>query len=352
MSRFDRNLLGALDALLGERNVTRAAERLGVTQPTMSGKLQRLRYQFDDELLVRNGRDMDLTPFATSLVGPVRQAIDDIESLFLRGEPSFNAASSARAFRIMVSDDCLSMLMPRVVARVASSAPGIQLQLEVVRDPVEKLLSGEADICLASNDLPSFSQMTAEEKIQSELLYSDEFVCVVDDKHPLGEGATIEEYLGFSHVGVGTRDHAGCVIAEAIRHHSSDFQFNVHVPDFSLVPEMVARTNLVGMIPKRLAKTLATSLPVRTFFPPFAIPTMNTCMLWRTRGRQDLAHSWLRDMLRSECALWCADVSTIATIARKVSSADQSHVRSLNSERMKVVEIGRHKSRTAVQGFG
>jgi len=75
MSRFDRNLLGALDALLSECNVTRAAEKLGVTQPTMSGKLQRLRYQFDDELLVRKGRDMELTPFASSLIGPVRQAI-------------------------------------------------------------------------------------------------------------------------------------------------------------------------------------------------------------------------------------------------------------------------------------
>src|ERR1700753_1546934 len=129
LNRFDMNLLIALDALLREKNVTRAGERIYLSQSTMSGALQRLRDYFGDELLVRVGRELELTPRAQTLVDPVRDILLRVQAA-LESEPSFDPATAARRFSIVMSDYCFLTFLRPVIKRLQEEAPGITCRVE------------------------------------------------------------------------------------------------------------------------------------------------------------------------------------------------------------------------------
>jgi LysR family nod box-dependent transcriptional activator len=304
MARFDLNLLSALNALLTEKSVTRAAERLNVTQPTMSGMLQRLRCQFDDQLLVRNGRDMELTSFGGSLVETAREALRGIE-LLVHSQAVFDPATSTREFTLMASDYCTSIFLPQVVAHMATHAPGVRLIQQPIMAPVERLMTGEIDLCITADDLSLFSMVCdGAEKLQSEPLFSDEFVCVVAQDHPLNEHADLKELLSFPHVGVQMVGTLNTIEMASLRQLAPHYKPNFMVADFSLVACMVARSNLVGVIQARLAEVAARTLPVRAFRPPFEMPTLVEAMLWHSRHIHDPAHLWIRGVLRDVAASW------------------------------------------------
>jgi LysR family transcriptional regulator, nod-box dependent transcriptional activator len=303
MARFDLNLLSALDALLADKNVTRAADRLHVTQPTMSGMLQRLRYQFDDQILVRNGRNMELTPFGASLVEPVREALRGVE-LLMHAEPVFDPATSAREFTVMASDYCMSIFLPEVVAYISRHAPGVRLIMRALDAPVGRLTSGEIDLCITADDLSLFGRDNCTEKLQSEHLFSDEFVWIVAKDHPLDETADLDTLLSYPHIGVEMAGAVGTIETVALREHAPNYRPNFAVPDFSIVACMVARSNLVGVIQSRLADVAARTLPIRTVRAPFQMATLNEIMLWHSRHLQDPAHAWFRGVLGEVAGNW------------------------------------------------
>lgn len=297
MARFDLNLLGALNALLSDRNVTRAAERLNVTQPTMSGMLQRLRDQFNDELLIRNGRHLELTPFAASLIEPVREALRSVE-LLIRAEPVFDPATSTREFTLMASDYCTSILLPHVVSHLVAYAPSVRLIMQPINAPIERMFAGTIDLCITADDLSLLGSDNGGEKLQSEQLFCDEFVCVVAKDHPLNERSSLQELLSFPHVAVQMIGAVSTIEMAALRQHAPLYKPNFMVGDFSLVARMVAGSNLVGVVQSRLAEVAARTLAIRTFQPPFAMPVLREAMLWHSRHIQDPAHAWLRGVLR------------------------------------------------------
>ncbi len=305
MARFDLNLLSALDALLNERNVTRAAERLSVTQPTMSGMLLRLRHQFDDQLLIRNGRGMELTHYAQSLIEPVRNALHGIEAI-VKAEPTFDPNTSTRVFTLMASDYCTSIFLPQLVARVSATAPGVRLDIQALNAPVERMLSGEIDLCISTDNTRLLCREVDEDKLQTEHLFSDGFVCVVAENHPLGEGATLEEYLSYPHVGVQMAGVLTTIEAASLRRQVPNYKPAITVSEFSLVACMVSQSNLVGIVQQRLARVAGRTLPIRSFTPPFVTPGINETMLWHPRHMEDPAHIWLRGILLSEASAWLA----------------------------------------------
>jgi len=321
MARFDLNLLSALNALLSDRNVTRAAERLNVTQPTMSGMLQRLRFQFNDQLLVRNGRQLELTPFGASLVEPVLEAIRGVELLML-AEPVFEPRTSTRAFTLMASDYCTSIFLPQVVSHIATYAPGVRLIMQPINAPFERMFSGEVDLCITADDLSLFGLDNGEEKLQSEQLFSDEFVCVVATDHPLDEQSDLSELLSFPHVGVEMAGTLSTIETAWLRKHAPLYKPNFMVGDFSLVPCMVAGSNLVGIIQSRLAELAARSLPIRTLRPPFAMPTLHESMLWHARHIQDPAHVWFRGVIRDVASAWVGN-SLMADGSKEAQNLEQ-----------------------------
>jgi LysR family nod box-dependent transcriptional activator len=306
MARFDLNLLAALDALLIERNVTRAADRLNVSQPTMSGMLLRLRYQFRDPLLVRVGRRLELTPLGCTLKDSVREALRSVETL-VGAEPVFDPATSKRTFKVMASDYCTSIFLPRIVASLARSAPGVRLIMQPLHTPLERLASAEIDLCVTADDLTLLSKYADEEKLRSEYLFSDDLVSVVSLQHPLDEGATLEEYLSFPHVGIQMEGMRSSIEAESLRHKAQLFRPTYVVAQFSQVACMVAQTQLVGVVQARLARLAALCHPIRMFRPPFDMPTLNEVMLWHPRHDLDPAQVWLREIFREEGRAWCED---------------------------------------------
>jgi LysR family transcriptional regulator, nod-box dependent transcriptional activator len=303
MARFDLNLLSALHALISEKNVTRAAEQLNVTQPTMSGMLQRLRYQFDDQLLVRNGRRMELTPFAASLVEPVRQALRGVEVLMLT-EPMFDPATSTREFRMMASDYSTSIFLPHVVAHIANKSPGIRLIVQPLNAPVDRLISSEIDLCITADDLSLFGFEDLTDKLHSEPLFTDEFVCVVANDHPLENPSEVADILNFPHVGVEMVGAVGTIDAVSLRRHAPMFRPNFMVAEFSLVPFMVAHSHLIGVIQSRLAEMAKRMLPIRTFRPPYDMPSLLETMFWHPRHIEDPGHAWLRGVIREVADTW------------------------------------------------
>ena len=303
MPRFDLNLLTALDALIKERNVTRAAERLHVTQPTMSGMLQRLRYQFDDPLLVRNGRHMELTYFGLSLIEPVKDALRGVESL-IRAEPSFEARTSTRTFSLMASDYCTAIFMPRVIARLASEAPNVRLEIQSLNAPVERMLSGELDMCISTNHVNLLRKETGEDLLQSRPLFSDEFVCVVSMNHALNEESTLDDYMSHPHVGVQLANDIDTIICLSTRRHRPQYRPAYTVADFSMIPLIVARSHLVGIVQKRLAEMAAATTPIRMLAPPFEIPSINETLLWHPRHSEEPSHAWLRQLMFDEAQAW------------------------------------------------
>lgn len=303
MARFDLNLLSALNALLSDKNVTRAAERLNVTQPTMSGMLQRLRYQFDDQLLVRNGRELELTPFGASLVDPVREALRSVE-LLIHTEPVFDPASSTREFTLMSSNYCASVFLPHLVAHVAAHAPGVRLIMQPINNPIERIFAGEIDLCITADDMSLFSIHGGVEKIHSEPLFSDEFVCVVAKDHPLDEHSDLEEVFKFPHIGVHMFGTINTIESAWLEQHRPGYKPAAVVADFPLVGPMVAQSRLVGVMPARMAEIAARAVSIRAFRPPYEMPTLHEAMLWHARHMQDPAHVWLRGSLRDVAAAW------------------------------------------------
>ena len=303
MARFDLNLLSALNALLADKNVTRAAERLNVTQPTMSGMLQRLRYQFDDQLLVRNGRDLELTPFGAALVEPVREALRSVDLLIHTG-PVFDPATSNRKFTIMSSNYCASVFLPRVVAHVATHAPGVYLVMQPINNPIERIFAGEIDLCITADDMSLLSAHGGVEKIHSELLFSDEFVCVVARDHPLDGDVSLDELFSYPHVGVQMFGTVNTMESAWIEQHRPGYKPNAVVADFPLVAPMVTQSRYVGVMPARMAELSARALQIRTFATPFTMPTLNEAMMWHVRHMGDPAHVWLRSVVRDVAAEW------------------------------------------------
>lgn len=301
MERFDLNLLGALDALLTERNVTRAAEKLNVTQPTMSGMLQRLRYRFRDQLLVRNGRAMDLTPFALALYDPVRNALRGVETLLL-AEPIFDPATSTRSFTIMASDYCTIVFMPKVFAQLSRQAPSVRVNTKPLVMPLERLAAAEVDLCISSSRLTQLSH--ERDKLQSEYLFADDFVCVVRADHPLDETSSLEEYLSFPHVGIQFEGIPASLETIALSQHVPQYRAPYFVTEFSQIPCVVAESDIVGVVQRRLATIVARTLPIRMFKPPFFIPDLDEAIIWHPRYVDDPAHIWLRNLILETSRSW------------------------------------------------
>jgi len=179
LNRFDLNLLIALDALLHEKNVTRAAERVFLSQPAMSASLQKLRDYFQDALLVRVGREMELTPRALSLVQPVREALLKVQAT-LGTQPTFDPATVRRTYTVIATDEAIPELVPRVLGRLAREAPQIQCHVEQVsQTSLTRLSYGDADLCLSLDITKLYGLGEFPETLKFMALRPVRWVCVM-----------------------------------------------------------------------------------------------------------------------------------------------------------------------------
>ncbi len=295
LNRFDLNLLIALDALLHEKNVTRAAERVYVSQPAMSAALQKLRDYFDDPLLVRVGRDMELTPRGLSLVEPVREALLRIQAT-LGTQPTFDPKTVKRTFTVIVTDEAVPRIVPAVLRRVAREAPGIQCHFEQVsHTSLARLEYGDADLCLCLDLLRFFGIRAYPDTLRVIELRPVHWVGAACRDHPtLGDELTLEQYQALPHVFA--RPNGQTAPVEEFVRRLLNLDIDVRATGQSLLelPFMLPGTPLIATLPERVARLAAPLVPLKTFALPFDTLNGHEVLLWHKRNEPDPGHAWLR----------------------------------------------------------
>ena len=291
---FDAGLLVALDALLSEKSVTRAGERLHLSQPATSSILARLRRCFGNDLLVLTGRRMVLTPLAESLVQPVRDCLLQIQRT-VASKTEFNPAKSTRKFCLAVSEYTTAVLMSRALQEIAQMASGITFELVRLDETNEqKLEKGEIDFLIR----PTAHTLAMHPK---EPLFEDTHTCVVWSKNSLvGNTISLKKFFKLGHVAA----HFGySAILEDwfARHYGELLKVEVGTQDFETACRLVVGTNRIATVMSRMARLCAEHLPLRLIRPPFAIPPVVHCLQWHRYQDRDPGHIWLRARL-SEAA--------------------------------------------------
>lgn len=297
---IDANLLISLDALLREGSVTKAAQRVGLTQSAMSHALGRLRDQLGDPLLVRAGRQMVLTPRAEALAPRVARVVREMAQIFA-SEKNFDPSSLERSFAIRTTDHIQFVLMPELDTILNAEAPRVDLVLTPVIDQdVEALRNGSSDIVIGVfDDLPP--------DVHQQALFTDRFVCLVREGHPAaGAGLTLTQYGAMAHVLVAHRGgKPGSAVDRLLAEHGIKRRVARAVPHFLIAPFIVARSDAIVTMSERLAQRLVPLLGgLQILEPPLALEPYTLSMAWHERYDGDPAHRWLRDaMLRAASRL-------------------------------------------------
>lgn len=291
LDKLDLNLLIALDALLEERGVSLAADRLNLSQSAASGALARLREYFKDDLLVLHGRSMALTPRAEKLVVPVRSVLEQIRATIMVDKP-FDPLTSDRTLTIMATDYIVEILLRPLIVACATDAPGIVFELvPIVESPVEALQRGHADIMIGID-----SSVSTEHP--SELLYTEDFVIAGwQGNSMLAEPMTIESYEQLGHVVVWFGQTSSYEVSAA-RLRSIARRVEVIAPSFSSVGGLVVGTNRIATIHRMLAMRMAEYLPLKLTELPFEMPPVREIAQWSSRNASDPAIAWLVSRLK------------------------------------------------------
>lgn len=292
---LDLNLLMVLDALFVEKNVTRAGERIHLSQSATSGALSRLREFFKDDLLVPVGRRMVLTPLAEDLAQPVRELLQQAE-LVIRRTPVFSPESSERRFRIVMSDYVALVLMTRALPEIQRQAPGLALQILPVR--TDALEQGDADLVI----LPR--QILAKDH-PSETLFDDEFVCIACAKNNLiKKTLSLRDYLSLSHVAVrfGDQQDTPSLEDEFLGSLGRKRRIEVVATGFTLLPHLILGTTRIATVQRRLAEFYARQMPLKIVRLPKPLPRLEEAMQWHAFRNADPGLLWLRRTLKEFAA--------------------------------------------------
>ncbi|MCC7462050.1 MAG: LysR family transcriptional regulator [Gammaproteobacteria bacterium] len=296
LNRFDLNLLIALDALLREKNVTRAAERVFLSQPAMSAALQKLRIYFNDPLLVRVGRDLQLTPKGLSLVEPVHEVLLRVQAT-LATQPAFDPGSARQRFTLVLASPALVLLGPRLLERLAREARGVSCHFESLdATSLARLEYGDADLCIALDDPGFFAQRHWPEWLRSAALRSVRWSCIADRDNVLVDAGLDVERLRALPRAVAQSSSADASPAAGAAPPDGT---GVRASADSLLslPFLVIGTPLVASIPERLAHEFAARLPLKVVPDPERRGEEQELALWHKRREPDPAHAWFRELV-------------------------------------------------------
>lgn len=281
-----------------ERNVTRAARRVGITQPAMSQTLARLRELFADPLLVRRGRGMVLTPRAEVMLVPLSDALLSVERAVQLGM-GFDAATSTRIFSVALPDLSVTMMLSPLLRLIGEQAPGIRVQVEPISISrlSDRLASGAIDLVLAVH-------LGSSEGLRRETLLTDDYVCLVRRGHPLArrKRARIDDYAAHGHLAYTPVGFVPPPISEAVPGFASTSGIRASVPYLLALPEVVRSTDLVATVPRRLLSAPIDLRGVVTLEAPRELPPVVDSLWWHPRFDSDPAHQWLRERVREALA--------------------------------------------------
>lgn len=290
LSSVNLNLLVALEALLVERHVTRAARRVGVTQSAMSNALKQLRELFDDPLFVRHARGITPTARALAIEPGVREGLARLRSTL--EEPSFAPKTAERTFVIATSDYVELVLLAPLLRRLGKIAPRVRLELRSWgrHEVPDALARGEADLAIGYFDAIPASHEHAR-------IFEEHFVCLVRRDHPVIRAKlSLETWISVPHIVVSERG-GPTSIDRALAKKGKQRTVGARVSHFLLVPALVSATDLVAAVDSRVAATFARPLGLRVLPLPISLPNSRVGMVWHERAKTDPGHAWLRETI-------------------------------------------------------
>ncbi|PRY04455.1 LysR family transcriptional regulator [Paraburkholderia sp. BL25I1N1] len=288
--RLDLNLLVTLDVLLSERNVTRAAARLNLSQPSVSVQLGKLREAFDDPLLLPGARGMLPTPRADELREPLRNALETIKRAVMASDP-FDPASATNTWRVAAADyGELAVLLP-TLRRLRERAPGTRLAV-VEGQPAriaKRAEDGEIDLSLQTMD-------SVPQGLRAQKLFDENYVLVGRPGHPqLGRRPTIKQFCSMEHVVISPTGGGFVGVTDAVLEAAGlSRRVVLSVPHFLVAISVVKTTDLVAMLPARLVRAEPALKQVKA---PVDVPGYAMGMVWHERSHRDPSHQWLREQI-------------------------------------------------------
>lgn len=291
-NKLDLNLLVALDALLTEQHISRAAEKIHLSQSAMSNALGRLRTYFDDDLLVPIGRKMELTPRAEILKDSVRDVLVRIEGT-VAAQPAFVPTGSDRTFRIFASEYTQLVLAPHLMRLLAGQGPGLQVEwLPQGNNSYLQIERGEADFLIIPEAFCS-------QKHPTERLFEEDFVCLVWRESHLAQGQlTLQRYQNALHACMRPGD-GRTQAYESLLFQSRGLTRKIAVTTYSFatLPSLITGTEYIATVHRRLARYFEKAWPVAMRPMPIPFGTMHQCVQWHQYRTQDPALIWLRSLL-------------------------------------------------------
>jgi DNA-binding transcriptional LysR family regulator len=295
LAAVDLNLLVALEALLDERSVTRAARRIGLSQPAMSSALNRLRTLFADELFIRTSRGMRPTPRAAELTDPLRSALTQVRRTLGRREPFNPATADGRHFTIAVTDYADLVVIPKLTRMFRKVAPNVELRVKQLDRAMifEQIDRNEVDVAIAGH-------LRAPPRFVSQRLFQERFVCIAAPDNPriLKEGAlTAEVYLASPHALFTLVDDLSPrgTIDNLLEAEGVSRRIVATFPHITAIPFAVVGTDLIATLSMRIADTFSKVLHISVY--PFPFPGLrpfNVDLVYSARGESDTGLLWLR----------------------------------------------------------
>lgn len=299
------NLLPILAELLRCRNVTHAANLLNLTQSTVSGALRQLRIIFDDKLLVQRGREMQLTEKARRLAPEVEQLIDLSRRLF--ATDSFDPTTAETNFRVATADYMCALVASRISSVFQTQAPKVSLTLSPTPGTSAKeLLLGTLDLIVCPDRLPNWEACGLSKDdpdFEHDVFMRDEWVAIQWSGHEsAGVQLALEEYCARPHAIYCRTDGRNAIEQDTLDDLKIHQNNQVFMPYFTLLPQIVAWTNLIAVVPKSLADYYSRSLPIVAFQPPFQMPVLELAMIWTQKRTADPDLKWLRSIIKQVVA--------------------------------------------------
>ena len=291
LRQLDLNLLIALDVLIAEASVTKAAEKLNLSQSAMSYSLKKLRLILDDDILIRTSREMEVTPYAQQISDRIRQILIEIQATLLE-KTVFDPATTAQTFKIAVSDYTEAVIGANLLQQIVTQAPNIKIRINNLNKKTVINALDQNEIDLAINPqlpLKSWHSQTP--------LYQEEFVCVLSGDESITE-ISLADYLERSHILVSLQDDFQGFYDKILQNQQQFRKVIWSTAHFMAVPFLLANSpQCTALLPNRIAQKCAKAMNLKLLPPPITVSGFTVSMVWHQRNDNNSAHQWLRQQI-------------------------------------------------------
>lgn len=290
---LDMNLLPVVLAVAEERSVSRAAQRLGWSQPKVSIALNKLRVSLGDPLFIRTSHGMEPTPRALSLIAPTKDILERVKSNVLLNE-NFDPATTTRKFTFALSDIGEMTILPKLLAYLEKYAPfasvaSVTLSPDKIADGLES-----GDIDLAIGYFPDLKKRN----FFQQRLFPHNFISLLNKNHPIkGERLTMEEFLALGHAVISAEGRSQEIFEQLLEKHRIKRRVVLFTRHFMSIPFIIASTNLLVTVPYAVGESFAKIANIRLIQPPLEIPSFDLKQHWHRKYHKDNANMWIRSVV-------------------------------------------------------